>query len=186
MDWTVDAAGQVEAWFFEDSPPNKVTRCVWDEAALALRECATAMSGSQLKVDAGSLAIHMAVNRLGNRIFIADARGGTVQQFDLSGKLLGRSPASLGLNFPNRIRYFGNDNLLVADSDNHRLVWLSFPPAGEMKIISQLAVGSHDQAQSGRSRVQDVAVGADGSLWMLASHRVKKSGDVLVLQVLRL
>ena len=36
MDWTVDAAGQVEAWFFEDSPPQ-VLRCAWDEAALRLR-----------------------------------------------------------------------------------------------------------------------------------------------------
>lgn len=183
MDWTVDAAGRVEAWFFEDSPP-KVTRCTWDEAALALRDCAIAMSGPQLKVDAGSLAIHMAIDRPGSRVFMADARSGTVQQFDLSGKWLGRSPASLGLNFPNRIRYLGNDTLLVADSDNHRLLWLSFPPAGEVKITSQLAVGSHDQAKAkaraAQSRVQDVAVGLDGSLWMLASRPGKKGGDVLV------
>ena len=188
MDWTVDAAGQVEAWFFEDSPP-RVLRCAWDEAALRLRQCTTAMSGPQLKVDAGSRAIHIALDRAESRIFTADARGGVVQQFDLSGKLLGQSSASLGLNFPNRIRYLGNDTLLVADSDNHRLVWLSFPLAGEVKIISQLAVGSHDQAKvkakAAKGRVQDVAVGLDGTLWMLASHPGKKSGDVLVFDPAR-
>lgn len=184
MDWTVDAAGLVEAWFFEDNPP-RVLRCAWDESALVLAPCATTMSGSQLKVDAGSRAIHVAVDRLGNRIFIADARGGTVQQFDLSGKLLGRSPASLGLNFPNRLRYIGEDTLLVADIDNRRLVWLSSAPGSAFKEIGRLDSSSHHQAQARRSRVQDVAIGADGTLWMLANQQGQKSGGVLVFDAAR-
>ena len=182
MDWAVDAAGQVEAWFFEDSPP-RVLRCVWDESSLVLGKCTTAMSGPQLKVDAGSRAIHIALDRLGNRIFIADARGNAVQQFDLSGKLLGQTPTSFGLNFPNRLRYLGEDTLLVADNDNRRVVWLSFPVVGAAKQISQLTSSSHHRAQKGRSRVQDVAIGPNGTLWMLAGQQGQKNGDVLVFDV---
>ena len=65
MDWSVNAAGPVEA---------KVLRQC-DASALRLREYATAMSGRQLKVDTDSRAIHIAVVTLGSQIFKADAKG---------------------------------------------------------------------------------------------------------------
>ena len=110
------------------------------------------MSGSQLKVDADSRAIDMTVDRLGGHIFIADVRSGTVQECDLSGRLLGRAPASLGLNFPNRLHYLVCGTLLVADNDNLQLLWLPFPAVGAAKQTSLLASINHNQAQAGRSR----------------------------------
>ena len=95
-------------------------------------------------------------------------RGGTVQECDLSGRLLGRSPASLGLNFPHCLRYLVCGTLLVADNDNRQPLWLPFPAVGAAKQTSLLASINHNQAHAGRSRIQDVAVEFDGTLWMLA------------------
>ena len=93
----------------------------------------------------------MAVDRLCNRIFIADAKGGVVQQFDLSDKLLSRSPASLGLNFPNRLRYLGEDNLLVADNDNCRLVLLFSPTVGELKKSASWRLAAMTRPRQGEA-----------------------------------
>ena len=93
----------------------------------------------------------MAVDRLCNRIFIADAKGGVVQQFDLSDKLLSRSPASLGLNFPNRLRYLGEDNLLVADNDNCRLVLLFSPTVGDLKKSASWRLAAMTRPRQGEA-----------------------------------
>ena len=112
------------------------------------------MSGRQLKVDTDSRAIHIAVDTLGSQIFLwRMQRGGTVQECDLSGRLLGRAPASLGLNFPNRLHYLVCGTLLVADNDNRQLLWLPFPAVGAAKQTSLLASINHNQAQAGRSRI---------------------------------
>ena len=83
MDLTLDAAGQLEAWFFDDARPLPcVIRCTWNEASAAFRPCLVVASGAQLKWDVTSRAVHLAVDRAGERMFIADARSARVQRSD--------------------------------------------------------------------------------------------------------
>lgn len=180
MDWTVDAQQRVEAWFFDDTVP-RVVRCVWNTEQARLTDCRNAMAGAQLKTDARSFAVHLAVDNVGQRVFIADAKGGRVQVLSLDGKLLARTdPETVPLSFPNRVRYLGNDTLLVADNDHRRLVWLRFTPGQPPRLLRTLGSAEHGQARAGRGKVTDAALGPDGMLWMLAVKQGQKDGDVLV------
>ncbi len=186
MDWTVDAQQRVEAWFFDDTVP-RVVRCTWSPEQLRLQDCNNAMAGPQLKADPSSLAVHLAVDAIGQRVFIADARGGRVQVFDWAGKALtGTAPQTLPLAFPNRLRYLGDDTLVVADNDNRRLVWLRVPPGQPPTLLRSLYAADHGKARAGRGKVTDVAFGPDGTVWMLAVKQRQRDGDVLVFDSQRL
>lgn len=181
MDWTVDAGQRVEAWFFDDAAVPRVRRCAWSDAQAQLVDCRTAMEGPQLKNNARSRAVHLAVDRPGERVFIADAKSDRVQSFDLDGKALaGTDPQVAPLLFPNRLRYLGNDTLVVADNDHRRLSWLRVAPGQPTGLLRSLGSAVHGQARKGRGKVTDVALGPDGTLWMLAVKQGQKDGDVLV------
>jgi len=186
MDWTVDARQRVEAWFFDGAAVPRVLRCAWSDAQLQLVDCRTAMEGPQLKNNALSLTVHLAVDRLSERVFIADAKGTRVQSFDLDGKALGSSdPQLVPLLFPNRLRYLGNDTLVVADNDHRRLIWLRVAAGQPTELLRSLGSAVHGQARQGRGKVTDVALGPDGTLWMLAVMQGQKDGDVLVFDAQR-
>ena len=181
MDWTVDEQQRVEAWFFDDATTPRVVRCAWSNDQSQLVDCRTAMSGAQLKSNGRSLAVHLAVDRAGQRVFIADAKGARVQSFDLEGKpLVSTNPQDVPLSFPNRLRYLGNDTLVVADNDHRRLAWLQVTAGQPPKLGRTLASADHGQARKGRGKVTDVAFGPDGTVWMLAMKQGQKDGDVLV------
>lgn len=180
MDWTVDAQGLTEAWFFEDTTP-RVVRCVWIEAQHRLANCASAIAGAKLKVNAGSRAVHLAVDRPGERVFVTDARGGAVQVFDFRGERLAKSDAGeVALDFPNRIRYLGNNTLLVGDNDNGRAVWLAAEPGRPIRLPKTLYAQDHGGARLAHSKVTDVAISPTGTLWMLAMRFGQADGDILV------
>jgi len=181
MDWTVDARQRVEAWFFDDAAVPRVLRCAWSEAQAQLADCRTAMQGPQLKNNGHSRAVHLAVDRTGERVFIADTQGNRVQSFDLDGKALGGTdPQVAPLLFPNRLRYLGNDTLVVADNDHRRLVWLRVAPGRPTELLRSLGSAAHGHARKGRGKVTDMALGPDGTLWMLAVKQGQEDGDVLV------
>ena len=180
MDWTVDAQGRVEAWFFDDSVP-RVVRCSWDDGKGGLVQCAAAMSGPQLKANDRSRAVHLAVDRAGGRVFIADAQGHRFQVFDLAGKRLGSSGReSVSLLYPNRLRFLGDDTLVIADNDHHRLVWAKVPPGQAPKVLRTLDAKAHPQARSNRTKVTDMAFAPSGAMWMMAMKQGQKDGDILV------
>jgi len=180
MDWTVDAQQRVEAWFFDDTVP-RVVRCGWNTERARLTDCRNAMEGPQLKANARSLAVHLAVDAVGQRVFIADAKGNRVLVFDLDGKALARTdPKAVPLSFPNRLRYLGNDTLVVADNDNRRLAWVRVTPGQPPQLLRTLSSAGHGQARVGRGKVTDAAFGPTGTLWMLAVKQGQKDGDVLV------
>jgi len=186
MDWTVDAQQKAEAWFFDDATVPRVLRCTWSDAQAQLVDCRTAMQGRQLKNNDLSRAVHLAVDRAGERVFIADAKGDRVQSFDLDGKALGSTdPQVAPLLFPNRLRYLGDDTLVVADNDHRRLVWLRVAPGQPTELLRSLGSAAHGQARKGRGKVTDVALGPDGTLWMLAVKQGQKDGDVLVFDAQR-
>jgi hypothetical protein len=182
MDLTVDAKGKVQAWFFDDSVP-KLVRCDVAPDTLRFARCAQVAAGPELKIEQSSRAVHLAVDIAHERIFIADADGHAVRMFGLDGRRLRDSPPG-ELYFPNRLRVAG-DQLVVADNDHRRIVWLditgdtpSFAP------LRTLLSGDHPQARSGHRKVADFAFvpGANGEpvvLWMLAVAQGQKFGDVL-------
>jgi hypothetical protein len=182
MDLTVDEQGRLEAWFFEDAAAQpKVVRCAWDEGRRLMQQCATAAQGPQLKWSAQSRAVHLAIDRKGQRMFVADARSARVQVFDLAGTRVASSdPATLPLSFPNRLRYLGDDQLAVADNDHRRLLWAEFRSGAAPRLLSTLDAADHPQARPGRSKVTDAAFGPSGAIWMLAVKQGQKDGDVLV------
>ena len=182
MDWTVDANGMAQAWFFEDTVPRLV-RCELTGTTARLERCAQIVAGPQLKVNARSRAVHMAVDAKRNRVFIADAKSHAVRALSLDGKVLAES-AGGDLFFPNRLRLAG-DTLMVADNDHRRLVWLDIKddkPAFALRRSMQAS--GHPQARSGHTKVTDFAFlpDADGqpsALWLLAVAQGQKDGDVL-------
>ena len=181
MDWTVDDQQRVEAWFFDDSSMPRVLRCAWSPEQAQLVGCRTAMAGPQLKVNASSRVVHLAVDRMGRRVFIADGNANRVQSFDLDGKLLASTdPQAVPLLVPNRLRYIGDDTLVVADNDHHRLAWLRVASGQPTQLLRSLRAADHGQARAGRDKVTDAAIGPDGTAWMLAMKQDEKDGDVLV------
>lgn len=187
MDLTLDAQGQLEAWFVEDVEPQpRVLHCAWNEAQGRMAPCVVAAQGPQLKWNPMSRAVHLAIDRQGQRMFIADAKGHRVQVFDLAGKRLAQSEAdTLPLYYPNRLRYLGNDQLAVADNDHRRLLWAEFKPGAAPRLLSTLEATDHPQARSNRTKVTDAAFGASGTIWMLAVKQGQKDGDVLVFDAAR-
>nr|WP_295769147.1 hypothetical protein [Rhodoferax sp.] len=181
MDWTVDDQQRVEAWFFDDATVPRVLRCAWSFEQAQLVDCRTAMEGPQLKASAHSRAVHLAVDRNGQRVFIADANGDRVQVFDMAGKpLASTDPQVVPLFFPNRLRYLGDDTLVVADNDHRRLVWVHIPPGQPAQLGRTLRSADHGHARPGRGKVTDAAFGPNGTVWMLAMKQGQKEGDVLV------
>jgi hypothetical protein len=181
MDWTVDAQGRTEAWFFEDDTTPRVVRCAWNDAQARLENCANAIAGAKLKVNALSRAVHLAIDRPGERVFVTDARGGAVQVFDFQGKRLAKSEAGeVALDFPNRIRYLGANTLLVGDNDNGRVVWLAAEPGQPIKLLKTLYAQDHGGARLAHTKVTDAAIAPSGTLWMLALRFDQADGDILV------
>lgn len=184
MDWTVDASGRVQAWFFEDAHEPRLVRC--DLQQIRLVQCRQVLAGSTLKVRQGSLAVHFAVDLPGQRVFIADAKGHKVRALALEG---GRVLAESGdgqLLFPNRLRMDPRGRLVVADNDNHRLVWLDAQGATpSMAQLRSLEVQTHPLAQAAKARAADFAMlpdagGEPDALWLLALASGQKHGDVLL------
>lgn len=184
MDWTADASGKVQAWFFEDARQPRLVRC--DLQQMRLAQCTQVLADTALKVRQGSLAVHFAVDLPGQRIFIADAKGHKVRALALDGgRVLGES-AEGQLFFPNRLRLDPWGRLVVADNDNHRLVWLEARGAVPSLLqLQSLQVPAHPQARRGHTRAADFAMlaGPDGepeALWVLALASGQKNGDALV------
>lgn len=181
MDWTVDDQQRVEAWFWDDTTTPRVVRCVWSKEQSQLVDCRDAMAGPQLKAVANARTVHLAVDRAGQRVFIADAQDSRVQTFSLDGKALASTnPQTAPLYFPNRVRYVGDNTLVVGDNDNRRLAWLRIAPDQSMRLDRTLLSADHGLARKGRGKVTDAALGADGTIWMLAMKQGQKDGDVLV------
>lgn len=184
MDWVTEPDGVVQAWFFEDTTP-RVVRCTLDNTTKRLGQCAQVMAGAQLKTHPRSSAVHLAVDTTGRRVFIADAKGHRVRALDYDGKLIGTS-AEGGLFFPNRLRVTADQQLVVADNDNRRLVWMDISkPAPDFRQTRTLQSSAHPQARGGHTKVTDVAWLADvhgqiSTLWMLAVAQGQQNGDVLV------
>lgn len=182
MDWTVDAGGKVQAWFFEDTAPRLV-RCDLESASLRLERCAQVAAGPQLKVNERSRAVHIAVDVRRNRVFVADAKGHAVRALTLTGQVLGDS-ASGDLFFPNRLR-LADDLLMVADNDHRRLAWLDVgADKPNFALRRTLQSSSHPQANAAHTKVTDFAFIPDATgqasvLWMLAVAQGQKNGDVL-------
>jgi hypothetical protein len=182
MDLTVDAKGKVQAWFFDDSVP-KLVRCDVAPDTLRFAPCVQVAAGPGLKIDPTSRAVHLAVDIAHERIFVADADGHAVRMFALDGRRLRDSPAGQ-LYFPNRLRVVG-DQLMVADNDHYRIVWLdikgdtpSFAPRRTLRSAD------HTQARSTQRKVTDFAFVPHANvepaaLWMLAVAQGQKYGDVL-------
>lgn len=181
IDWALDPqTRQWQLWLYDDRGP-RVLRCLWDESLRRLQDCSTPLAGPQLRISPLSRAVHLAVDAAGPRIFLADAQGHGVQVFDAQGRLLARSDAaSAALYYPNRLRYLGNHQLLVADNDHRRLVWLQVRPDGPLVMQRSLYSHSHPQARADRGKVADAAEAADGTLWMLAVAQGQRRGDILV------
>jgi hypothetical protein len=182
LDLTLAADGTLEAWLFEDGDAGpRVMRCAWSEELRRMDRCAQAAAGAQLKWSERSRAVHLAVDRAGQRMFVADAQGGRVQVFTLAGQRIATTePEAVPLFYPNRLRYLGNDRLAVADNDHKRLAWLELRPGAAPRLVSTLFASVHPQSRSSRTKVTDAAFGASGSLWMLAVKQGQKDGDVLV------
>ncbi|HSV44603.1 MAG TPA: hypothetical protein VLJ58_02325, partial [Ramlibacter sp.] len=185
MDWTVDGAGTAHAWFFEDTTPRLV-RCTLAPGEPRLAGCAQVLSGPSLKVDSASRAVHFAVDGARQRVFIADAKGHKVRVLGLDGRVRADSASGL-LFFPNRLRLApGGGQLIVADNDHRRLVWLDIgsdtPSLAQTRI---LPLSPHPQASGGRTRAADFAfLGGPGdvlsTLWVLGVAQGQKNGDVLL------
>lgn len=184
MDWVADAAGQWQAWFFEDTTP-RIVRCRLDAAALRLVGCGQVLAGPALKANPRSRAVHLAVDLARERVFVADANGHQVRAHGFDGRLLATTAPGL-LYYPNRLRLTPAGQLVVADNDHHRLVWLD--AAGEVPALARTAslpVTAHPAARGDRVRAADfaIAAGADGTpsaLWVLAVAQGQKNGDVLL------
>lgn len=184
MDWVQAADGSTEAWFFDDTVVRLV-RCRLDTAAQRLAPCTTPMSGTSLKINSGSMAVHIAVDPKGERVFIADAKGHGVRVLNFQGQVLATSAEGV-LFFPNRLRWLPEGQLVVADNDNRRLVWLDVSKAvPDFSVTRTLNAADHPNARPGHTKVADFAFskgasGQRGALWMLAVAQGQKNGDVLV------
>lgn len=183
MDITADAQGRVQAWFFDDTVP-RIVRCELDASALfRMEKCAPWISGPQLKIDRSSQAVHIAVEPARDRVFVADARGHGVRVFNLQGRQLAEGGKG-ELFFPNRLRVVG-DQLVVADNDHRRLVWLD--ARGDTPSLLErrtLPLAGHPDQRGGR-KAADFAMlpGADGkpaAWWVLAVKQGQKDGQVLL------
>lgn len=183
LDVTVDAAGKIQAWLFEDGPP-RIVRCdVAAASAPRLEGCAEIMAGAQLKMAPASLAVHIAVEPARDRLFVADADGHGVRAFSLRGERLAESRPGT-LFFPNRLRVVG-DRLLVADNDHRRLVWLDVAadrPGFEPRRV--LDIAAHPQARGVRKAADFALMRGDGGepagLWLVAVRQGQKNGQVLL------
>lgn len=182
MDWTIDADGKVQAWFFEDTSPRLV-RCDLGVEGNRLERCAQAAAGPQLKVNPRSRAVHIAVDIQRKRVFIADAKGHAVRALSLDGRTLAES-ANGELFFPNRLRLSGAE-LMVADNDHRRLVWLDIrDDLPSFVLRKSLQASGHPQARGGHTKVTDFAflldqAGQPSALWLLAVAQGQSEGDVL-------
>lgn len=182
IDFTVDAQGRVQAWLFEDTTP-RIVRCDWEAQHRRLERCAQVLAGAQLKTNAASIAVHLAVDAARARVFVADANGGA-RALSLDGRVLADSPSGL-LFFPNRVRVAG-DTLMVADNDHRRMLWLDI--SGERPTFAlqrQLPSVTHAQGRSGHRKVTDFVYrapqgGRSEALWMLAVAQGQKDGDILL------
>ncbi|WP_162247095.1 hypothetical protein [Rhizobacter sp. Root404] len=183
MDWAVASNGEVQAWFFEDSVP-RVVRCVFVVEEKRLAKCVQVMAGAQLKLERRSRAVHIAVDTLGERVFLADAKSHRVRAFDFSGKVIATSGEG-ELYFPNRLRLVDGGQLMVGDNDNGRLVWLDVSAqVPSFEVRKSLQSRGHPKSRSGRTLVTDAAYlpkaeGQNEALWVLAVERGQKNGDVL-------
>lgn len=185
MDWVTTADGSVQAWFFEDTTP-RIVRCTFDAAAHRLGQCAQALAGPVLKANPRSRAVHLSVDAAGQRVFLADAKGHQVRALGFDGRLLATS-AQGALYFPNRLRLAPGGQLIVADNDHRRLVWLDVAQAVPgLGLLRTLSATDHPQARAGKTKVTDLAFlpSDDGArpaaLWMLAVAQGQQRGDVLV------
>src|SRR5690606_21302465 len=169
--------------FFDDGGP-RIVRCAYEAApAPRLAGCRTVLTGSRLKMDASSRAVHIAADPARDRVFVADARGHAVRMLPLSG-----APPVDGargeLFFPNRLRLADGD-LVVADNDHRRLVWLDV--AGERPTFAlrrAVDLQAHPAVQ-GRRKAADFALlpdteGRVAALWALAVRQGQKDGQILV------
>lgn len=181
MDWTAGPDGTVQAWFFEDTTPRLV-RCNWAAAQARLQGCEPAMSGPQLKIEARSRAVHFAVDAARQRVFIADAKGHSVRALTLDGRHIADSPRG-ELFFPNRLRIAG-DQLVVADNDHRRLVWLDIAQDKPgFQALRKLPLAGHPEGRGRKAADFAFLTGADGEparLWALAVQQGQTRGQILV------
>lgn len=181
IDVTTGPDGRLQAWLLENAATPRLVRC--EVTPARLQGCAAVLQGAQLAPYVTGGAVHIAVDASGQRLFLAAASRQQVQALALDGRHLGASAPGL-LFFPNRLRLDGGQ-LVVADNDHHRLLWLDVE-AGTPSFATRrsLDLRAHPAARPGR-KAADFALmpgepGQPAGLWLLAVAQGQKDGQVLL------
>lgn len=116
------------------------------------------------------------------RLYLADADNHRLYAYGSDGKRLYELDIDGGLKYPNEVIWLGDDQLLIADTNHHRIVVVQDLGGGSTRLIGKLAADS-EFSRDGHTWPTAVKRDAAGSTWVINSDGFLHDGDLIVYDV---
>ncbi len=124
-------------------------------------------------------AIDIALAPDRSRLYVATSSLHRVDAYDLNGKHLYRLAIDGDLRFPNEIAALGNNLLMIADTNHHRVIGVE--DRGDGTTALQWKIDAYNElTRPGRIWPTNAVRAADGSYWVIDTDGRLQNGDVVI------
>lgn len=149
---------------------GRVLRC-----APARRACVPFLTEARPHPD-GALALAVAPEA--RRVYVADSSRHQLHAYDLSGRPLYRLDIEGGLKYPNEVVWLGDERLLIADTNHHRIIVVRDEGGGHTRLDQRMDA----KTDLGRGNTWPTAAARDGAdrTWVINSNGLLRNGEVIV------
>lgn len=112
------------------------------------------------------------------RLYVADTESHRLFAHDLDGKRLYRLDIDGGLKYPNEVIWLGDGQLLVVDTNHHRIIVVQDEGDGRSRLLQTMA--AENDLGRGNSWPTAAARDGHGNTWVIDSDGLLKNGELIV------
>jgi hypothetical protein len=127
----------------------------------------------------GSVPMDLALTPDGKYLYVTISKKHRIDKFRADGTFVRTLALDQALQFPNDIIALEAGHLIVADTNNHRIVLLRDDGTGQASVTAEIPMEG-EAARNGYTWPTALALGSDRRLWVLNQDGFFEDGDVVV------
>ena len=127
----------------------------------------------------GGRAFDLMVDPGNDRLFISNSRHHRIDVVSTDGSHLSVLQGAFRLRYPNGMAYLGDERIVIADTNNHRLLGLRVSGESDAEVLWSVDA-ANQHGRTDRRWPITVALSSEGNLWAINGDGSLTQGDLIV------